>query len=163
MERKELMALLESGGIIAANQLEELEKLDEKGFLEALKTSFAANKKSIEDGIAAKSLLDDEITKDKTRVSLNAEDKALLAWAKVELNKKKDSIISGIVANKDCGYTKEELQAKNIDELEKLGTLVKSLRGVDYSGAVGGGNANNSDQAKDEDVEFVNNLNNPKK
>lgn len=51
----------------------------------------------------------------------------------------KAKIIEQIVANnKDCPFTKEELEGKGLEELSKLASLAKIEVNIDYSGAAGG-------------------------
>ena len=156
MERKEFVALLISSGIVAANKQEEFEKLDDAAFQIALNAASADCKKTIEDGISAKTLLDEEMKKEKV-VALNAEDTELLAWAKTEHKAQKDTIISGIVANKDCGFTADELAVKPLTELRKIESLAK--RPVNYGG--NGGSASTVDA--NADVEYLQKLNNESK
>jgi hypothetical protein len=154
MERKELVALLISSGIVAANKQEEFEKLDDAAFQIALNAASADCKKTIEDGIAAKALLEEESKKAKP-VAMNAEDAELLAWAKTEHKAQKDAVIGGIVANKDCGFTAEELGVKPLAELRKIEALAK--RPVNY-----GGNGGTPKVDANADAEYLKKLNEEK-
>lgn len=174
MDKKELLAMLLSGGLISANEQKEFEALEDQAFGEKVKSIIDSNKEAVEAGVVAKNDLvkeKDEVEKLKLKikkgekapdVELNAEDQATLDWAKTEIQKQKDKIVSTISANKDCGFSKEELNAKPVDELRKIATLIQPdvEIAVNYSGT---GFPVPSDIYNNADKEYLESLNDPKK
>jgi len=169
MDRKELLAMLISGGIVSANEQKKFEEMEDSAFLAEVKTAFESNKKLMgEIGIEKTALVAAnekiaELEKAGNKpVGLNAADRAILEWGKSEIQKQKDAVVESISSNANCGFTKEELNAKSVDELRKIATLVSSNQEKPQINYIGG-LPPTSDVGNNADKEYLATLNNPKK